>query len=87
GLLVLLGVLIPIGDLLFARKPAPPALPLTIYWIGVLSIVLLVLLMGLVDLFATGIHAKDAMSRVRSERAALERQLEEIRRSLGRDRT
>jgi len=82
GLIAALGVLIPIGDLLFARKPAPPALPLTFFWIGVLLIVLWVLLLGFVDLFATGIHAKDAMSQVNAEKAALERQLEEIRRAM-----
>ncbi len=75
-------MLIPIGDLLFERKPAPPALPLTLFWIGVLLIVLWVLLLGFVDLFATGIHAKDAMSQVNAEKAALERQLEEIRRAM-----
>ena len=82
GLIAALGVLIPIGDLLFERKPAPPALPLTFFWIGVLLIVLWVLLLGFLDLFATGLHAQDAMSQVNAEKAALERQLEEIRRAL-----
>jgi hypothetical protein len=82
GLIAALGVLIPIGDLLFERKPALPALPLTFFWIGVLLIVLWVLLLGFVDLFATGIHAKDAMSQVNAEKAALQRQLEEIRRTM-----
>ena len=86
GLIALLGVLIPLGDLLFERKPAPAAaLPLTLYWICVLLIVLWVLLLGVVDLFATGIYAKDEMSRVRAEKAALERQIEEIRKSLRED--
>ena len=82
GLIVVLGVLIPIGDLLFERKPAFPALSLTLFWIGVLLLVLWVLLLGFLDLFATGLHAKDAMSQVNAEKAALERQLEEIRRTL-----
>lgn len=82
GLIAALGLLIPIGDFLFERKPAPAALPLTLFWIGVLLIVLWVLLLGFVDLFATGIHAKDAMSQVNAEKAALERQLEEIRRAM-----
>lgn len=83
GLLVLLGVLIPIGTLLVDHKQArAAALPITLYWIGVLLLVLWVLLLGIVDLFATGFHAQDAMSRVRAEKAALERQVEEIRKSL-----
>lgn len=82
GLIAALGVLIPIGDFLFERKPAPAALPLTFFWIGVLLIVLWVLLLGVIDLFATGLHAKDAMSQVNAEKAALERQLEEIRRAM-----
>lgn len=83
GLLILLGILIPIGTFLVDHKQArQAALPITLYWIGVLLLVLWVLLLGMVDLFATGIHAKDAMSRVRAERAALERQVEEIRKSL-----
>jgi sterol desaturase/sphingolipid hydroxylase (fatty acid hydroxylase superfamily) len=82
SLIVMLGVLIPIGDLLFERKPAPPVVPLTLFWIGVLLVVLWVLLLGVLDLFATGLHAKDAMSRVDAEKAALEHQLEEIRRAM-----
>ncbi|MGC1275977.1 MAG: hypothetical protein WBC44_19910 [Planctomycetaceae bacterium] len=82
GLIVVLGVLIPIGYLLLDRRPALPATVVTLYWIGVLLLVLFVLLLGIIDLFATGMHAKDAISRVRSEKAALERQLEEVRRSL-----
>ncbi|MBA3313817.1 MAG: hypothetical protein M3552_15535 [Planctomycetota bacterium] len=82
GLIAALGVLIPAGDLLFTRKPPPPAIALTLFWIGVLLVVLWVLLLGVIDLVATGLHANDAMGRVNAEKAALEHQLEEIRRSL-----
>jgi hypothetical protein len=82
GLIVLIGILIPIGDMLLERRPAPPAVPLTLFWIGVLLIVLLVLLLGLLDLFATGLHARDEISRFYSEKAALERQAEELRKAL-----
>jgi hypothetical protein len=82
GLIVLLGVLIPIGDMLLDHRPAPPAVALTLFWIGILLLVLLVLLLGFVDLFATAMHARDAISRFYSEKAVLERQAEELRRSL-----
>ena len=82
GLIVLLGVLIPVGDMLLERRPAPPAVPLTLFWIGILLLVLLVLLLGFVDLFATGMHARDEISRFYTEKAALERQAEDLRRAL-----
>ncbi len=80
GLLVLLGVLIPVGDQLFDRRF--PVMTGTLYWVGVMSLVLFVLLLGVVDFFATGMHTKDALLRVRGEKAALERQVEEVRRAL-----
>ena len=80
GLLVALGLLIPVGDLLLDRRFAPTIVILD--WAGVLSLVLVVLLLGIVDFFATSMHTKDAMLRVRGEKAALERQIEEVRRSL-----
>ena len=84
-LLVLLGILVPFGDLLFERGQRPDPLPLTIYWLGVLSMVLFMLIMAVVDLFLTSIHTRDALTRVRTEQAALERDLQEFRRSLDRD--
>lgn len=80
GLLVLLGVLIPIGDLLLDRRF--PKETVLLYWGGVLVLVLFVLLLGFVDFFATGMHTKDAMLRIHGEKAALERQVEEMRRAL-----
>ena len=82
GLIVVLGLLIPLGFLLIDRQPPLPGPVVALFWIGVLLIVLFVLLLGLIDLFATGLHARNAMHRVQIEKAALERQLEEIRRSL-----
>jgi hypothetical protein len=80
GLLVLLGILIPCGDLLLDRRfPMATAI---LYWVGVLVLVLFVLLLGFVDFFATGLHTKDALLRIRGEKAALERQVEEVRRAL-----
>jgi len=80
GLLVALGVLIPVGDLLFDRRF--PLATVTFYWIAVLSLVLFVLLLGVVDFFATGLHTKDAILRVQGEKAALQRQVEEVRRAI-----
>jgi hypothetical protein len=80
GLLVLLGVLIPIGDALLERKF--PLMAATLYWVGVLLIVLFVLSLGFLDLFAAGLHTKDAMLRIRGEKAALEREVQEIRRTI-----
>lgn len=80
GLLVALGVLIPLGDQLLERRF--PLATVTFYWMAVLSLVLFVLLLGVVDFFATGMHTKDAILRVQGEKAALERQVEEVRRAI-----
>lgn len=80
GLLVALGLLIPIGDQLLDRRFA--ATMVILFWAGVMSLVLVVLLLGLVDFFATSMHTKDAMLRVRGEKAALERHVDEFRRAL-----
>lgn len=85
-LLILLGILVPIGDMLFGRGGRPEPLPLTIYWGGVLLLVLLMLGLAVADLVMTGRHTRKALNRIRSEQAALEHELQDFRRSRGRNR-
>jgi drug/metabolite transporter (DMT)-like permease len=81
-LITALGVLIPVGMLLLSGRPKLPGPVVILYWIGVLVVTMCVMSLGLIDLFATGMYTRDALTRVQTERAALERQLEDVRRSL-----
>jgi hypothetical protein len=76
GLLFLLGVLIPLGDQLDWFFRARPGLFFG-YWIGVLSIVFVMVLMALGDLLSTLAYTQITRVRLRLERRVIE---EEIRR-------
>ena len=84
-LLVLLGILVPAGDLLFGRGERPDPLPLIMYWGSVLLLVLVMLGLAMTDLILTGRHTRNALSRVRAEQADLVQDLREFRRSLDQD--
>lgn len=76
GLIVLLGVLLPAGDLLIpANRPGLFAT----YWFCVLLLAGWVIVMGLGDLASTGAHARASLARVRQKQRELERALEEYR--------
>ncbi len=83
-LLIVLGVMIPAGDLLLERMEQPDPITVTIYWIGVLLLVLYMIWLAAVELFVTGLHTRDALARVRSQQAVLENDLKKLRESLDR---
>ena len=83
-LLIVLGVMIPAGDLLLERMEQPEPVTVTIYWIGVLLLVLYMIWLAAVELFVTGLHTRDALARVRSQQAVLENDLKKLRESLDR---
>lgn len=85
GILTLLGVLIPVGDVLIPWKNFPLACAL--YWSIVILLALWVVLLGTGDALATAAHGRIALSRVRRKQRQLEEQVSEIRRrqSNGRD--
>ena len=77
GILVLLGILIPLGDWLIDRNKNP--LPATIVWIVVLLLTMWVIVMALGDMLSTRTHSQVALSKVRQKQKELERQVAEIR--------
>ncbi len=77
GILVLLGILIPLGDWLIDRNKNP--LPATIVWIVVLLLTMWVIVMALGDMLSTKTHSQAALSRVRQKQQDLERQVAELR--------
>lgn len=84
-LLIVLGVMIPAGDLLLERMEQPEPITVSIYWIGVLLLVFYMIWLAAVELFVTSLHTRDALARVRSEQAVLEHDLKKLRESLDRD--
>ena len=86
GCILLLGFLIPLGDLpvLWQRG----LLASTIYWSAVLLLTAWIIVVALGDLASTRAHSKVAMGRVRRKQRELEAQLAEIknRRSNGHPR-
>ncbi len=77
GILVVLGILIPLGDWLIDRNKNP--LPATIVWIVVLVLTMWVILMALGDMLSTRTHSQVALSKVRQKQKELERQVAELR--------
>ena len=77
GLLVLLGLLIPAGDIVFSLRPVP--LVFTIYWIAVLVLTLWLIVLGVGDMAATRAHAQVALGKLDHEREKLKRELETYR--------
>ncbi|GAB4145799.1 MAG: hypothetical protein Tsb009_18150 [Planctomycetaceae bacterium] len=82
GIIVLLGVLIPMGDILFSvilpRNLAPVWFAL--YWGVVLLLALWIILLALGDMYSTSVHTKASLSRIRSKQRELEKQISEIQR-------
>lgn len=83
GLILVLGVLIPLGDWLFVLgRPVVS----TLFWVGVLVLVGWVVLLGIGDLLATKAHSRVSLSRLHVKQRQLEQELAALRRrSNGRD--
>lgn len=73
GLIVLIGILLPIGDLqLWKHYPGGWA----IFWMIVLGLALWVMLLGCRDLLSTRVYSRDAIAKLRSLREK-QRELEQ----------
>jgi hypothetical protein len=79
SLIVLLGVLFPIGDsngfIPWDRHP----LAWTLFWFFVLGLTLWVMLLALGDLASTRTHTRDALNRLREQQRELEREAARLR--------
>jgi hypothetical protein len=76
GIIVLLGLLIPLGDWLFVLNR--PVLS-TLYWVGVLVLVGWVVLLGIGDFLSTSAHSRVALSRLHARQRQLEDELAALR--------
>jgi len=90
GVLFVIGILIPIGDVLIPWKQLPAAvgpLAFILYWAGILLLALWVIVLGIADVIATSAHSRAALGRIRRRQRELENELAELRRrrSNGRD--
>ncbi len=84
GLLVLLGVLLPLADAPFVwRQGAAVA---TVCWIIVLALACWVILLAVADLVATRVHGQAALARLRSKQRALESEASRLRERLNEQR-
>lgn len=77
ALLALIGVMIPLGDLLPVFRRSPQLF--VIYWLGVLAIVIWVVLLALGDLASNLAFSRVARNQLRRERQSLEAELREYR--------
>jgi uncharacterized membrane protein YesL len=79
GLIVLIGILLPIGDLpLWKHYPGSWA----VFWMAVLGLTVWLLLLGLSDLQSTRVHSRDAIQRLhalREKQRELEREIARIK--------
>ena len=80
GLLGVIGLLIVFGDLGIEWRAHP--LFFSFYWMGVLGATFYLILLGLLDAFATAAHAKASIARLRQRRSVLERQAADLSREL-----
>lgn len=76
GMLMLLGVLIPLGDWLLDRGFVVAS---TILWFLVFGLIAWVILMAFGDMLSTRTHSHAALSKVRQKQRELERQVAELR--------
>ncbi len=80
GLLIFLGVAIPVGDAALAAAPGPAVRPWFAAYLGVLlAAVCGMLLLAALDWVATAVHTRDRLADVYAKRAALEHAVRELR--------
>ncbi len=77
SLLILVGVLIPVGDWLIVRGKNP--LIATIYWCVVLLLVVWILLLAVADMISTRTYSRVELSKIQQKKRELERQLTHLR--------
>lgn len=79
ALMVLVGILIPLGDLLPTFRKSPVAFAL--FWVAILVVLFWIILLALADLASARTYHYRASLRIRQERRELERELERYRAS------
>lgn len=78
GILTLLGVMIPVGDVLIPWRQF--LLLFAFYWGAVILLAFWVILLGAGDALATAAHSRVALSQIHRKQKQLEHQIDEIRR-------
>lgn len=78
GLILLIGVMIPVGDSLIPFQKAPTTF--AIYWIIVLGLAFWIILLGLVDMLSTRVHSQVSLDRLRAQQRDLEEAANALRR-------
>lgn len=77
GILGIIGVLIVAGDLLIPWQRAPGIF--TLFWLAILTMAGYLMLLAVLDVFATAAHGRAALARLKAQRRQLERQAAELR--------
>ncbi len=85
GLVLLIGILVPVGDWGIQWKRGDAVLA-TVYWLAVLGLTCWVLVLALGDMLSTHSHSRIAMSRIRRSQQELEREVERLRSAAERHR-
>lgn len=78
SIFILVGILVPFGNL-FIPWNQKNALWLTIYWIGVLGLLLWVILMAIADMISIRMRGNSDLNEVKRKRMILEEQLKQYR--------
>ena len=73
GLIVLIGFALPVGDRLFQRFVDPVSF--TLYWMAVLALVFYTALIALGDMFATRVHGKTELLKLRKQQLSLQKEV------------
>lgn len=83
AMIVLIGLLIPLGDALIPWRKAPTLF--FFYWGGILLMAIWVMVQALGDMFSTREYSRGNMEELRRQQAELERELEQFRESVTRN--
>lgn len=79
GLILLIGVMIPVGDSLIPWEQA--ATTFAVYWLIVLGLAFWTILLAVGDMLSTKLYADATMNRIHAQRLELEQTAERLRRS------
>ena len=77
GLIILIGVMFPVGDSLIPWKDAPTTF--AIYWLIVLALSFWTMLLAIGDMLATRMHTKVSLDRLKSQQKDLEDAVSKMR--------
>jgi len=79
ALMVLVGVLIPLGDLLPAFQKGQAPLAFALFWLAILAATVWIMVLAVADLVSARMYHHLANLRIRQQRRELERQLDDYR--------